>query len=123
MTTDLEGRFYPERWERDHPVSDGPTQVFDAGAALLSLSADQLRVCLREAARSGDRDFDALAEAAGLVGAGSAHDGPFSVDVEADDMVEFLADLGMDDPATLTDAHVSEMRSLHEERARTPSPR
>jgi len=107
----LNATFQPQQWVNDHAVDDGASFDFDAGPALLSLSADRVRFIVGEVERHWGRDLDMLAEAADLIGNGEdQHSGPFYVDVDADDLVGFLKEVGIADVSKLTDDELARIR-------------
>lgn len=83
-----------QAWIGDHAVDvDGGRIAFDAGPALLSLAPRELRHLVLQARRTSGRDFDRLAEAAGLL---AGHDGPFEVEMANEALHAFLAAVGVD---------------------------
>lgn len=109
--------FQPQEWINDNAVDSGPDIEFDAGTALLAMSADQLRRVYQESRKLYGRDLDLVAEKAGLVmnaeGCADGHDGPFTVDIATDDIVKFFADLGTYKIDTMTDEDLVRHRETY----------
>ena len=107
----LTATFHPQQWVNDHAMDSAPSFEFDAAAALLALTAQQVRFLAAQTRERSGRDLDHLAEAANLVGDGpEQHNGPYRVTLDADELDAFLSAVGLDDLPALTDADVARIR-------------
>ncbi len=110
----LRATFQPHLTFDDLDLPDGPVVAFDAGRALLALSADDVR---RVASQVGVRmpvHLDILAEAAGLIGSGQGrHDRLAHVTIDPADVRAFLLDLWIEDVDTLTNEDMVNVRASY----------
>lgn len=108
----LVAHFQPQAWQNDHAIEVDGAREFDCGAILLALEARQFRAAAASIRAGNDHALDCLAEAAGLVGGADGHDGPFSVTVDDQAFETFLdeAGIGKDEPASMTDERLTELR-------------
>ena len=117
MPVTLSARFQAQQWINDNAVDCASSIDFDAAPAVLSLNARQLRRFAEQAARTSGRDLDVIAEKAGLL---EDHDGPYYVDIDTDNLTTFLAEVGLDDLDTVTDAKIDEARIANAASAPAP---
>lgn len=116
----LSAQFQPQQWINDHAMDSDPTVAFDAGPALLAMSAGDFRNFDIEIRKDSGRDLDMAAYVAGLT---KGHSGPFRVDVDRTDYLAWLEAIGFDpnDVISVDDSVMEKMRAEYGVQAYVPT--
>lgn len=90
----LNASFQPQVWIRDHAVDQEGAIEFDAAKSFLSLSARSINAATKSILAENNHELDDIAVKQGFVGGDGLHNGPYYVQIDIEDFLEWCEDLG-----------------------------